>query len=97
MMRFITTLQHTWPVAGLLVSASVAAQPAPPPPEGQRRPPPPEALAACKALKAGDACSFTSPQGAEKGDCFAPEGKPLACRPSRRPPPDGGQPIQPKK
>ena len=88
MLRFITILQRALPVAGLLVSASVVAQPAPPPPE---------ALAACKALKAGDACSFTSPQGAEKGDCFAPEGKPLACRPSRRPPPDGGQPIKPAK
>ncbi len=47
----------------------------------QHRQPPPEALDACKALKAGQDCSFTSPRGAEQGTCFAPEGKPLACRP----------------
>ena len=49
--------------------------------QGERRGPPPEALAACKALAAGAACQFTSPRGAESGSCFAPEGKPLACRP----------------
>ena len=62
---------------------------------GERRGPPPEALAACKSLASGAACSFTSPRGAVSGSCFAPEGKPLACRPQR----DGdGQPgTQPKK
>lgn len=45
--------------------------------------PPAEALAACKSLASGAACSFTSPRGAESGTCFAPNDKPLACRPQR--------------
>jgi hypothetical protein len=53
-------------------------------PGGQERHrPPAEALAACKSLASGAACSFTSPRGAETGTCGAPEGKPLACRPQR--------------
>lgn len=71
-------------------------QPPPKPPEGQSGPqehrgPPPEALAACKSLAAGAACNFTSPRGAEIGTCFAPEGKPLACRPKHGPGGPGGQ------
>lgn len=53
--------------------------------QGEHRTPPPEALAACKSLAAGAACSFTSPRGSEDGTCFAPEGKPLACRPKNGP------------
>ncbi len=53
--------------------------------EGQHRRPPQEALDACKSLKAGQDCSFTSPHGAVSGTCFAPEGKPLACRPKNAP------------
>jgi hypothetical protein len=74
-----------------------STQQAPPkPPEGQegsqeRRGPPPEALAACKSLTAGAACNFTSPRGAETGTCFAPEGRPLACRPKYGPGGPGGQ------
>jgi hypothetical protein len=49
--------------------------------KGHHRPPP-EALAACSASQAGAACSFTSPRGAVSGSCWAPEGKPLACRPA---------------
>jgi hypothetical protein len=50
--------------------------------------PPPEAIAACKTLKADQACSFTSPRGAEKGTCGQRDASgPLACRPERRPPP----------
>jgi hypothetical protein len=49
----------------------------------EHRGPPPEALAACKSLARGAACTFTSPHGAETGTCFAPEDKPLACRPTR--------------
>lgn len=52
--------------------------------------PPPEALAACKALKSGQDCNFSSPQGTLKGSCWAPEGKPLACRPFNAP--EGGMP-----
>jgi hypothetical protein len=72
-------------------SSLVCAQPTGAPPahggqaQQQHRGPPPEALAACKALKGGQDCSFTSPHGAVKGSCFAPEGKPLACRPKDAP------------
>jgi hypothetical protein len=59
--------------------------------EGQQhhRPPPPEALAACKSLSSGQQCSFTSRHGPMTGTCWAPEGKPLACRPKHLPAPEG--------
>ena len=47
--------------------------------------PPAEALAACNALKTGDACQFTGSQGAASGTCEAPQGRPLACRPANAP------------
>ncbi len=56
----------------------------PPPPH---RGPPPEALAACQSLASGDACSFTMHDHALTGTCQAPEGRPLACRPSNMPMP----------
>jgi hypothetical protein len=59
---------------------------------GDHRGPPPEALAACKALTSGNDCSFTSPHGAVKGTCWAPEGKPLACKPAGAPPTGGSPP-----
>jgi hypothetical protein len=66
----------------LLAALSLAAAPGHAQPQGgERRGPPPEALAACKSLASGAACKFTSPRGPEAGSCFAPEGKPLACRP----------------
>jgi hypothetical protein len=70
-------------VATALISACACAQPA----GGSDRPPPPppEALAACKAAAAGTACNFNSPQGAVSGSCWAPEGKPLACKPGKPP------------
>ena len=82
--------------ATLMLSAGLlCAQPANPPGGtggtgaagggGGHHPPPPEALAACKSLSSGQACSFTSPHGAEQGSCWAPEGKPLACRPKNAP------------
>jgi len=54
------------------------------------RGPPPEALAACKTLASGAACGFTGPRGSVTGTCWAPEGRPLACRPNGAPPPGGG-------
>ena len=42
-------------------------------------------LAACKSLISGKDCSFTSPQGTVAGTCWAPEGKPLACKPKGAP------------
>jgi len=79
-------------IAATLLTAWTAfagAQPTGNPPHHQ---PPPEALAACKSLQAGQACNFTSPRGAEQGTCFAPEGKPLACRPKNPPGGTGGPP-----
>jgi hypothetical protein len=89
-------------IASLFISFGAAAQhsqnngstPKPPvgaPTQGQGgyRAPPPEALAACKSLAAGAACSFNSARGSEAGTCLAPEGKPLACRPKNGP--GGGQ------
>ena len=78
-----------------LTSTLLFAQPSGAPPadgqqQQQRRGPPQEALDACKTLKAGQDCNFTSPRGSVKGTCFAPEGRPLACRPSDAPK-DGGQ------
>ena len=59
---------------------------------GQRRGPPPEALDACKAMKAGDPCSFTGKRGAVSGTCLSPSDRPLACRDKNAPPPPGGKP-----
>lgn len=75
--------------SSLVWAQTYAAPPGNPPPppaaNGQEphRGPPPEALAACKSLVSGAACTFKSPWGAETGTCFAPEAKPLACRPAR--------------
>ena len=75
----------------LLASAAAFAQPqGGPPPGGEHRGPPPEALAACKTAKAGADCSFTQGERTMKGSCWAPEGKPLACRPKDMPPPPPG-------
>ena len=60
----------------------------------QHRKPPQEAVDACKSAKDGQECNFTSPRGAVKGSCFAPEGKPLACRPKDAP---GGNSHPPRK
>ncbi len=66
-------------------------------PGGERRGPPAEAISACKAAKAGDACGFTSERGTATGSCWAPEGKPLACRPSGAPPAGGNAPQRSSK
>lgn len=72
----------------LFVAAAASAQPqGGPPPGGEHRGPPPEALAACKTAKAGADCSFTHESRTMKGSCWAPEGRPLACRPKDMPPP----------
>jgi hypothetical protein len=61
---------------------------------GGPRKPPAEALEACKSVSSGQDCSFSSPQGAVKGTCWAPEGKPLACKPKDAP---TGNPNSPKQ
>lgn len=81
-------------LCSLLVALSAGAQPQGGPPPGHHGPPP-EALAACKTAKAGADCSFTHEGRTVKGSCWAPEGRPLACRPKDMgdrppPPPPGG-------
>jgi len=68
-------------IATAMLSACACAQP------NDRLPPhpPAEAFAACKAALAGAACSFSSPQGMVGGSCWAPEGKPVACKPKSAP------------
>ncbi len=76
-------------IAGLFYANASLAQPAPAA-EGTntqlRKGPRPEAIAACKSLASNEACTFEAPRGTVKGTCFAPEGKPLACRPNDAPP-----------
>jgi len=73
--------------ATALFAAAATAQPAPPRSDDDRPPPPPpESLQACASLAAGAACEFKTPRGnTMKGTCWAPEGKPLACKPKERP------------
>jgi hypothetical protein len=66
----------------LACSAGYAADPP------SRPGPPPEAIAACEKLAVGNACSFKAGErGAMNGSCWAPEGRPLACRPAGAPRP----------
>ncbi len=64
-------------LASFLCAGAARAQ------QGQNRMPPPEALQACQKKTAAQACEFTSPHGKVQGQCMAPEGKPLACRPNK--------------
>ena len=62
--------------------------------KGGPRKPPAEALDACKSVSSGKECSFSSPQGKVTGTCWAPEGKPLACKPKDAPTGNSGAPKQ---
>jgi hypothetical protein len=57
--------------------------------QGQRQGPAPEALAACKSLSSGAACSFGGARGSVSGTCLAPQGRELACRSKDAPVPGG--------
>ena len=61
---------------------------------GGPRKPPAEALEACKSKTSGQECGFTSQHGAVKGTCWAPEGRPMACKPKDAP---ANNPISPKQ
>ena len=79
--------------AGILAACGgVSAQPA----NGNGGPPKPsaEAMEACKQSTSGQACSFSSERGKAEGTCWAPEGKPLACKPKDAP---SDQPRPPKQ
>jgi hypothetical protein len=89
-------MKHAFSATLMLACAAAFAQPpSGPPPGGEHRGPPPEALTACKTAKAGTDCSFTQGERTVKGSCWAPEGKPLACRPKDMPPPAGGASAPP--
>lgn len=74
-------------VSLLFAAVAAGAQPQGGPPPGEHRGPPAEALEACKTAKAGADCGFTRDGRTMKGSCWAPEGRPLACRPKDAPPP----------
>ncbi|HEV6967667.1 hypothetical protein [Roseateles sp.] len=81
-----------------LAACAAGAQPqGGPPPGGEHRGPPAEALAACKTAKAGADCSFAHGDRTLKGSCWAPEGRPLACRPKDAPPPAAGASAPPPR
>jgi hypothetical protein len=61
--------------SGLLMAQSFGGQ-------GEPRKPPQEAIDACKSLASGKECGFSSQRGSVTGTCWAPEGKPLACKPN---------------
>jgi hypothetical protein len=83
----ILTSASFWMCAGTFAQTP-PPDAAPPDMSAEHRGPPPEALAACSGKKVDDTCSFATPRrGTIEGTCKAPEGKPLACRPARRPPP----------
>ncbi|MBS0321287.1 MAG: hypothetical protein JSR18_12145 [Proteobacteria bacterium] len=83
-MKFFLTLAGAACGMFLFTLAATARADDPPPPPHHRGPPP-EALAACQSLAAGNACSFTLGERTLSGACYAPEGRPLACRPSTMP------------
>ena len=65
--------------------------------QAQQRKPPQEALQACQQKTAQQECEFTAPHGKVAGRCSAPEGKPLACKPTNpRKPQDASAPRQNK-
>ncbi len=82
-------------IVSMMVAGAAWAQPSggQQPSGGERRGPPAEAVAACKSLASGDACSFSGPQGNVSGTCFAPQqGLALACRPKDAPARGGATP-----
>lgn len=85
-----------WIVSMVLANAAWAQQAQTPGADGQRTPPP-EALAACKSLTSGQACSFTAPRGSVTGTCQARQGNALSCRPDNAPPPPGGTASGPRQ
>jgi hypothetical protein len=82
-------------IVAVAVSIDVATAQSPPPTQGgdasgEHRGPPPEALAACKAAKLNQTCSFVAPVGTVNGMCWQPDADhPLACRPQRGRPDTG--------
>ena len=87
-------------LAATLLCAPSAARADGPPGSGsgrQRGPPPPEALAACEQKTAGAACSYSHEGNERTGVCWAPEDRPLACKPEHPPQEGGGSGSGPRR
>jgi len=80
----------------LCVAGLRPAMSQPPGEPGQHRAPPPEAIQACEGTSSGMQCSFTTDRGSMTGTCWAPEGKPLACKPAGNPPSGSAPPAASK-
>lgn len=80
----IRAISAMWAGAMTLMVWPFAAQAADPrpPQQSKRAGPPAQAMQACASLNVGQACSFDDQSRKVNGSCWAPEGKPLACRPS---------------
>ena len=81
-----TSLQTGVAIAALALCASfgiaMAQDVADDGPPQRPRQPPQAALNACRALTANATCSFAAQGRTITGSCFAPQGRPLACRPA---------------
>jgi hypothetical protein len=74
----LTVFAGTLTACGLLFAQTATGN-------GPSPTPPAEALDACKTLARAQACNFTSHRGTVQGTCWAPEGKPLGCKPKDAP------------
>jgi hypothetical protein len=79
----------------IMMSAAQADAPQGSSGAGQQQGPPREAIAACANSSSGAQCSFTNDRGSVSGTCWAPEGKPLACKPAGNPPSGSTPPKNP--
>ena len=87
-------------LAATLLCAPSAARAEGPGGSGSGRrhgPPPPEAVTACEQKTAGAACSFTHEGNERTGVCWAPESRPLACKPERPAHEGGGSGSGPQR
>jgi hypothetical protein len=79
MVSFVTTL--VTPLSALSQPSGQSQQSGG---QGDRPPmPPQEAFSACKSKKQGDACEFSVSGKTMSGTCWAPESKPIACKPEK--------------
>ena len=81
----------------MIMGFAQVAMSQPPNDVGPHPRPPPEAIDACKSLSSGTQCSFSNDRGTVTGTCWAPEGKPLACKPTSPAPGESAPPSKPKE
>lgn len=80
--------------AAVVLCLSLTASGEPPGAEREPPRPRPQAIEACAALARDAACRFPAERGTVSGACWAPPGRPLACRPSQ-PPADDDERARP--